>query len=171
MVGELSSSMHALVEADDLGHFETARILFEEYASQLGVNLCFQDFTAELQQLPIMYGPPSGCLVLVSSGSAAVGCGALRRLADGICEMKRLYIQREERGLNLGRRVAEYLVDKARSLGYQKMRLDTLVEMTAARNLYRSLGFREIAPYYNNPLSNTVYMELSLRSAESAAQP
>jgi ribosomal protein S18 acetylase RimI-like enzyme len=112
-----------------------------------------------------MYGPPSGRLVLVMNGTTPVGCGALRWLSAGVCEMKRLYIRSDARGASLGRRVAEHLVESARTLGYEKMRLDTLSDMAPAQSLYRSLGFREIAPYYSNPLSNSVYMELSLMPA------
>lgn len=167
---EVSSSKYVLVEAEDPHHFEMASILFREYAAQLGVDLGFQDFESELTQLPLMYGPPSGCLLIVMNDGTAVGCGAVRGLSDGICEMKRLYIRSDQRGTSLGRRVAERLVEKARALGYETMRLDTLVEMTPARSLYRSLGFREITAYYHNPLSNSVYMELSLTRVEPDAQ-
>jgi putative acetyltransferase len=157
-----SSSKHVLIEADEPHHFEMAGVLFEEYASQLGIDLCFQGFAAELKQLPQMYGPPQGRVLLVMKGTTAVGCGAIRKLSDGICEMKRLYIREAERGADLGRRVAQCLVQRARTLGYRTMRLDTLSEMTAAQSLYRSLGFCETVPYYDNPLLNVVYMELDL---------
>jgi len=158
----LNAAGYVLVEGCAPLHYEIAGVLFREYAAQLGVDLCFQDFASELNQLPVMYGKPSGCLILVMQGVRPVGCGALRKLSEGICEMKRLYIRSEARKLNLGRRVAERLVERAAALGYQAMRLDTLADMTAAQKLYRSLGFREIAAYYSNPLSNSVYMERSL---------
>jgi ribosomal protein S18 acetylase RimI-like enzyme len=158
----LRDAGYLLVEGSAPHHYETAGVLFREYAAQLGVDLCFQDFASELQQLPVMYGKPTGCLILVMHDVRAVGCGALRKLSDGVCEMKRLYIRSEARKLNLGRRVVLRLVERAAALGYAAIRLDTLVDMAAAQNLYRSLGFREIAAYYNNPLSNSVYMELSL---------
>jgi putative acetyltransferase len=167
--GEPRDSMYVLVEAEGLHQYEMGRVLFEEYASQLGIDLCFQDFPSELKQLPDMYGPPLGSLVLVMKGSTAVGCGAVRRLSDGVCEMKRLYVRTNERGANLGRHVAERLVEMARALGYEKMLLDTLVEMIPARRLYESLGFREVESYYENPLSNVVYMELDFRGCESSA--
>lgn len=162
---DINGTRYALLEADAPQHYEMAHSLFQEYAAQLGVDLCFQDFAAELKRLPAMYGPPSGCLLLVMSGATAVGCGALRRLSAGVCEMKRLYIRDTERGAGLGRRVAAHLVASARARGYEKMRLDTLAQMTAARRLYGSLGFREIAAYYDSPIANPVYMELLLRSA------
>lgn len=143
--------------------FAAARVLFQEYAAGLGVDLCFQGFEAELGRLPEMYGPPEGCLFVANAGERLVGCGALRRLAGGkICEMKRLYVRPEARGTGLGRILAESLIAKGRSLGYGIMRLDTLARMTAARELYRSLGFAEITAYYENPLPNVVYMELDL---------
>jgi putative acetyltransferase len=159
------------VVAEAPHQFETASLLFQEYAAQLGIDLCFQDFAAELKALPMMYGPPSGCLVLAMNGATPVGCGALRRLSDGVCEMKRLYIRRAARGAGLGRRLAERLVDEARILGYETMRLDTLVDMRPAQNLYRSLGFREIKAYYANPLSNSLYLELALTRAGIGSVP
>jgi putative acetyltransferase len=159
---KLKDHEYMLVEGSAHHHYEMAGVLFREYAAQLGVDLCFQDFASELKQLPVMYGKPTGCLFLVMQGDRPVGCGALRKLSDGVCEMKRLYIRSEARKLNLGRHVAERLVERAAALGYEAMRLDTLVHMAAAQKLYRSLGFREIAAYYSNPLANSVYMELSL---------
>jgi len=159
---KLKDHEYVLVEGSAPHDYAMAGVLFREYAAQLGVDLCFQDFASELKQLPVMYGAPTGCLLLVMQGGRPVGCGALRKLADGVCEMKRLYIRSEARGTSLGRRVAERLVEKAAALGYATMRLDTLAQMAPAQRLYRSLGFREIAAYYSNPLANSVYMELSL---------
>lgn len=162
---------YRLVEADTTVQFEAARFLIEEYASQvgalMGVDLTFQNLAAELNQLPDMYGPPAGCLLLASSGDAWVGCCALRRFSDGVCEMKRLYIKPQLRGANLGRQLTERLLSKARTLGYRRMVLDTLEDMIAARTLYRSLGFRETKPYYFNPIAGVSYMELNLGGAES----
>jgi GNAT superfamily N-acetyltransferase len=152
-----------LTEAVRAADFAAARVLFEEYADGLGVDLCFQGFEAELGRMPEMYGAPEGCLVLARAGDRLVGCGALRRLvAAEVCEMKRLYVRAEARGTGLGRILAENLIAKGRSLGYASMRLDTLARMSAARQLYRSLGFVEIGAYYDNPLPNVVYMELDL---------
>jgi GNAT superfamily N-acetyltransferase len=154
-----------------LGHaatpedFAVARVLFQEYAAQLGIDLCFQGFDAELGQLASMYAPPAGILILARRAGQPIGCGAVRPLSAGICEMKRLFLRPEARGTGLGRALAERLVLEARRLGYARMVLDTLVDMRAARGLYGSLGFRETAPYYDNPLAGAVYLELDLRAS------
>jgi putative acetyltransferase len=161
---------YRLVEASSVAQFAAARALIEDYAAQIsammGVSLAFQNFEVELNQLPDMYGPPSGCLLLARGDDEWAGCGALRRFADGVCEMKRLYVKPSVRGANLGRQLTESLVAKARTLGYRRMVLDTLEDMIAARTLYRSLGFLETEPYYFNPLPGVSYMELDLGTAE-----
>jgi putative acetyltransferase len=161
---------YRLLEAVTTAQFEAARSLIEEYAAQLGasmgVDLSFQHFAAELIRLPDMYGAPSGCLLLASREDEWVGCCALRRFSDDVCEMKRLYVKPGVRGANLGRQLTERLVIKARALGYRRMVLDTLENMIAAQTLYRSLGFREIEPYYFNPIAGVSYMELDLETSE-----
>jgi len=152
-----------LTEAARPDDFAAARVLFREYATELGVDLCFQGFEAELDQLADLYSSPAGCLLIARADERAVACGALRRFSDGVCEMKSLYVRAEARGTGLGRILAERLTAKGRALGYARMRLDTLARLTAARELYRSMGFAEIAPYYDNPLPGVVYMELDLR--------
>ena len=143
--------------------FALARGLFEEYAARLGVDLCFQGFGAELTALDTMYAPPTGCLLLAWRGDVAVGCAGVRKLSGELCEMKRLYLRDDLRGLGIGRKLAERLLAQARALGYGRMVLDTLEGMSEARGLYASLGFRECAPYYDNPLAGVVYMELDLK--------
>ncbi|RPH34912.1 GNAT family N-acetyltransferase [bacterium] len=138
------------------------RELFEEYERSLGFDLCFQDFSRELAGLPGAYAPPDGWLLLVTSGHAPVGCAGIRKIGHGICELKRMYVRPGFRGLKLGRRLALLLIAEARRIGYQKMRLDTIGTMVEAIGLYRSLGFRTIEPYYNNPVAGALYMELDL---------
>jgi putative acetyltransferase len=163
---------YRLLEAETIPHFAAARALIEEYAARIaasGVDLGFQNFAAELDQLPSMYGPPSGRLLLASRDDEWVGCCALRRFSDGVCEMKRLYIKPSARGARLGRQLIERLLIAARALGYRRMVLDTLEDMTAARSLYQLLGFRETKPYYFNPMAGVSYMELDLETAQFSA--
>lgn len=162
---------YRIEEAATAAQFDAARSLIEEYAAQigasLGVDLGFQNFSAELNQLRGMYGPPSGCLLLAGRDVEWVGCCALRRFTGEVAEMKRLYVKPTARGADLGRRLTERLVAKARALGYRRMVLDTLQGMVAAQTLYRSVGFRETDPYYFNPMSGVAYMELDLGTIKS----
>jgi putative acetyltransferase len=160
---------YQLIEADSTARYEAARALIEEYAAQIGkmgVNLCFQNLSEELDRLAFMYGPPTGCLLLATHDEEWVGCGALRRFSVEVCEMKRLYVKSSARGARLGRVLAEHLVARARTLGYRRIVLDTLKDMIEAQNLYRSLGFRQIAPYYSNPLTGVSFMELDLGTVQ-----
>jgi len=143
----------------DLGH---VRELFLEYAASLDFDLCFQGFDGELAALPGAYGPPGGRLFLVSVDGRLAGGVGLRPLEADIAEMKRLYVRPEFQGLGLGRRLGEATIEAARGIGYRHMRLDTIANMCAAQALYRSLGFVEIPPYYDNPIEGTVYFELKL---------
>src|SRR5262249_52799961 len=121
------------------GDIESARALFREYEASIGVDLCFQNFEAELAGLPGAYAPPAGCLLIARQGQETAGCVALRPLAEGICEMKRLYLREKFRGQGLGRLLAERILAEGRRLGYSRMRLDTLPSMGRAIPLYRSL--------------------------------
>ncbi|MGE5170431.1 MAG: GNAT family N-acetyltransferase [Rudaea sp.] len=140
-----------------------ARALFEEYAAALGVDLCFQNFAQELAGLPGDYAPPRGCLLLAEREAEHLGCVALRPLTDDTGEVKRLYVRPKARGLGVGRALAEAVIERARAIGYRELKLDTLATMHEAQALYASLGFRECAPYYRNPLRGTVYMALEMQ--------
>jgi putative acetyltransferase len=140
-----------------------AKALFLEYAQSLGFSLCFQGFDEELAGLPGRYAPPSGSLFLARVGGDLAGCIALRALeADGVCEMKRLYVRDKFRGLGLGRGLAEHVIGEARRMGYSKMRLDTLPTMVRAIPMYRKLGFVEIEPYTVNPVEGALFLEKTL---------
>jgi ribosomal protein S18 acetylase RimI-like enzyme len=152
----------AIIEAKTDSEFSQARILFQEYATELGVDLCFQNFEHELKNIAVVYGSPAGCLLLAHAAGTIIGCVGFRPFNNGSCEMKRLYVRPSARGTKIGRGLTEELVRRARLVGYRKMLLDTLKSLEAAHSLYRSLGFREVQPYYANPLDGIVYMELDL---------
>ncbi len=150
------------VHAETRVHSALIRELFREYEKHLGVDLCFQNFEKELAGLPGKYGPPHGCLLLAMEETDAAGCMAARPLEAHICEMKRLYVRPSYRGLGLGRLLIREIIEEAHGFGYSRMRLDTLTRLKPANSLYEALGFKQIAPYYSNPLPGVVYWELKL---------
>ena len=142
--------------------------LLRAYEAGIGVSLCFQGFETELAALPGKYAPPDGALVMArNEAGALVGTVALRGLdrAQGICEMKRLYVAPAGRGQGLGRKLAEGVIAEARLLGYRAMRLDTLPTMREAQRLYEVLGFFEIANYNGNPIAGTRFLEKDLTAS------
>lgn len=142
-----------------------ARALFLEYGESLDFDLCFQDFDTELAELPGAYAPPRGAILLARVANEPAGVVALRPLGDDACEMKRLYVKPDHRGLALGRRLAEAILAAGARAGYRVMRLDTIgATMKPARGLYEDLGFREIPPYYENPIPSATYFELDLNA-------
>jgi putative acetyltransferase len=151
-----------LIAASSPDHWAAARRLIEAYAAALDVDLCFQGFDDELRELSHRYGPPDGALLLAESGSGYVGCVALHRWSDHACEMKRLYVAPDGRGLGLGRRLTEAIIGEARRIGYSRMLLDTLPSMREAQELYRSLGFVPVSAYRPNPVGGSLFLELTL---------
>ena len=155
-----------IVEVNTELEINQARALFREYERWLDVRLCFQNFKQELAELPGAYAPPDGRLLLACESDQFAGCVAFRKLSEGVCEMKRLFVRPEFQGKRLGKTLLQSIIDEARSIGYERMRLDTLPDkMDRAIKLYRSVGFREIAPYSHNPIGGALYMELELRPA------
>jgi len=149
------------VETED--HIASARELFREYEEWFGLDLCFQGFEAELASLPGKYAMPDGRLYLAYSDDKLAGCIALRRLEEGVCEMKRLFVRDDFRGQRIGVQLIERVIADAREIGYSAMRLDTYPpKMGKAVSLYEGHGFRRIEPYYENPHSDVLFMELTL---------
>ena len=142
------------------------RQIFTEYATQLGIDLCFQNFNAELADLPGEYSEPRGALLLALVDGEIAGCCGLRALDSvdypNAAEMKRLYVRKAFRRFGLGRQLAEAMLDMARMAGYQSVLLDTLDDMESARALYAELGFEDIPPYYHNPVAGAHYLKVDL---------
>ena len=143
----------------DIGHVHS---LFQEYEIYLGIDLCFQNFEEELKNLPGNYAPPQGCLIIAKHGDDIAGCVTLRKTDEDICEMKRLSVRPQYHSLGIGRTLTEAIIAEVRKIGYKIMRLDTIPSMRRARALYTSLGFKEIAPYYQSPIPGTTYLEIKL---------
>ncbi|MEO8346392.1 MAG: GNAT family N-acetyltransferase [Betaproteobacteria bacterium] len=159
-------AIRAAASASDVAQVRT---LFVEYAATLSIDLRYQGFAEELATLPGAYAAPRGMLLLAGPADAAIGCVALRPLVGTrlnehatLAEIKRLYVRPEARGTGLGRRLMESVVTGARAIGYRELKLDTLEQMREAQLLYGKFGFRECAPYYDSPITGTVYMSLTL---------
>jgi len=152
---------------------DATREILREYAANLQIDLCFQNFEDELATLPGEYAPPGGLLLLALVDGAVAACGAFRGLTDvdyaNACEMKRLYVRRAFRRFGLGRALAQSLMATAFEAGYSVMLLDTLDDMEAARELYASLGFEDIPPYYFNPIPGAHYLKAELDEPLSRA--
>ena len=155
----------SVVEVESGGELDEARTMFQEYAESLGSDPCLQDFAEELATLPGRYARPKGRLLLAMVEDKVAGCAALRSLDVETGEMKRVYVRPAFRGLGLGRMLAESILHESRAAGYRRVRLDTLRSMVGAQQLYRELGFREIAPYGDNPVAGAVCLELELDRA------
>jgi putative acetyltransferase len=154
--------MIEIIPATTPSHIQAIRDLFREYEQVLQVDLCFQGFEGELAGLPGKYDPPQGCLLLAFANDQPAGCVAMRPLAQGVCEMKRLYVRPAFAGQGLGKKLALTVIERAVAAGYARMRLDTLEKLRPALGLYAGLGFRKCPAYYDNPLPGVVYLERDL---------
>ena len=159
----MTESNCQIIEVADAAELAEAAALFSEYANSLPFELDFQDFEAELAGLPGKYQAPEGCILLAQVKSKTAGCVALRQIAPGICEMKRLYVRPAFRSLGLGRFLVTGLIVKARTAGYAKMRLDTVASMQGAIALYEKFRFVPTTAYCENPFDDAVFMELDLQ--------
>src|SRR5574338_406392 len=152
------------LSAGDAEALDQLRQFFRNYAGWLGVDLSFQNFGAEMESLPGVYAPPAGRLFLAEVDGRAAGCVGIRPFSEGVCEMKRLYVEPQMRGLGVGRELALAAIKTARTLGYRKIMLDTLPAMRIAVKLYRELGFTEAPAYYPTPVEGTVFLALDLEN-------
>ncbi|TYT75333.1 bifunctional GNAT family N-acetyltransferase/class I SAM-dependent methyltransferase [Desulfobotulus mexicanus] len=146
-------------EAERPEQYDAGAGLFKEYAVFLGFDLEFQGFTDELENLPSMYGPPNGFLLLAKMEETYVGCVALRPIAPGMGEMKRMYVLKPYQGKGIGKALTEAFLTRAASLAYQAVRLDSVARLGSALRLYKDCGFKEIEPYCFNPYPDVVFME------------
>ena len=154
--------MATVIQAGTPEEIAQVRELFREYGTIPDFCACFTGFEEEVQSLPGMYAPPEGRLLLDYVDGDAAGCVGLRKMAPGVCEIRRLYVRPQFRGKRLGRELAEAIIAQAREAGYRTARLGTLPVMKEAIALYQSLGFAQVAPYKANALDGALYMELSL---------
>jgi len=150
--------MPRLTQAHSASEIEIVRALLRKYQQELGVDLGFQGFAAELDALPGSYAPPSGRLLLAVHEATPMGCVALQRIDTARAEMKRLYVSPHARGLGIGRRLVVQVLAEAQAIGYTEVVLDTLPDMTEAQRLYEQLGFRDVEPYRTNPIAGTRYL-------------
>ena len=157
----MSMSLRAL-SASDTTELEHVRQFFRNYAAWLGVDLSFQGFADELANLPGAYGEADGRLFFAEIDGRPAGCVGIRRFSEGVCEMKRLYVDPDARGRGLGRQLALQAIKAAQALGYRRILLDTLPMMRIAVKLYRELGFTEAPAYYPTPIEGTIFLTLDL---------
>ncbi|AWV98421.1 GNAT family N-acetyltransferase [Arcticibacterium luteifluviistationis] len=142
---------------------EIVRTLFKEYALELNVDLCFQSFDEELENLPGVYAEPIGCiLVLENTKSELQGVVGLKKLEDGVCEMKRLYVAPDARKDGNGRKMAIALLEEAKAKNYKIMKLDTIERLVPAVKLYEKLGFVKTEAYNYNPDGTVLYFQKEL---------
>lgn len=154
--------MALILEANTRNQISSAEELIREYAASLGIDLSYENFELEMAEFPGAYARPEGRVLIAVEGGIAVGVVGLRKLSSEICEMKRMYVRPGFRQRGIGRMLAKKAIEKARDIGYDRVRLDTLSRLKEAVSLYRSLGFKEIGPYRVNPQKDVVYMELDL---------
>lgn len=155
-------SLELIVDPDTSADLNAVAALFRDYAQWLKADIRLYDFEDEMKAFPAPYIPPRGALMLLKLDGAAIGAVGVRPLADGVCEMKRMFVRDAARGQGAGRRLAESAIAWAQKAGYAKMRLDTLPTLNVARNLYASLGFRPCAPYNVNPAGKVLFFEKEL---------
>jgi putative acetyltransferase len=151
-----------IIIASSLDEYMAARDLVSAYQRWLGMDLEFQGFTSELENLPMMYGPPGGAMLLAQEDGVWVGCVGLRRCSDGNAEMKRMFVRPDYQGRGIGWALTRQIITVARQMQYPAIRLDTVPRLDRAIRLYERVGFILIPPYRHNPDPDAVFMELKL---------
>ncbi|MBI2307074.1 MAG: carbonate dehydratase [Rhodocyclales bacterium] len=157
----MTVTLRTISDANDPA-LDAVRQFFRNYAGWLGVDLSFQGFAEEMASLPGCYAPPRGRLWCAELDGKPVGCVGIRPFSEGVCEMKRLYVEPEARGHGAGHALALAGIRAAKDLGYKRIMLDTLPAMRMAVKLYRELGFKEAPAYYNTPIEGTIFLSLDL---------
>jgi carbonic anhydrase len=148
--------------ADDAAALECVRQFFRNYVAWLGVDLSFQRFDEEMASLPGAYSAPQGRLFFAENDGRPAGCVGVRLFSEGVCELKRLYVEPRERGFGIGLALTLAAIKAGKALGYRRMLLDTLPAMRIAVKLYRELGFRDVPAYYQTPIEGTIFLALDL---------
>ena len=160
------ANLEPKVELVDLSVFperlEEVRSLILEYADSLCMDLCFQNFDKEMEVFPGDYSPPDGALLMVLEQDTPIGCVAIRKIDQDVCEMKRLYVRPNYRGKGFGKMLAQSAIERGRKIGYKRTRLDTLPSMKAAISMYTRIGFKPIEAYRYKPASQALFFELQL---------
>jgi GNAT superfamily N-acetyltransferase len=171
-----------LVPVETAQQRETARVLLVEYLrwvgeiarSSYGLSFDIEAMARSDIEDRSKFYPPTGRFYLVRHDDRDIGVGGLKRLAQGVGEIQRMYIQPHVRGIGAGRALVERLLRDARELGYVKVRLESLRALAPAHTLYRSVGFVEVEPYADNSMNayqdratleayrrSAIFMELS----------
>lgn len=151
-----------MVVVDGKDYLAEVRELIVEYAERLGRDLSFQNLDEELADPAKKYTAPEGELLVAVEDGRVLGMVAYHRHTEDRCEMKRLYVRPEARGMHLGEQLAEAIIAHAAAAGYREMVLDTIEPLQPAIALYRKLGFEECGPYYHNPFDDVIYMRKEL---------
>ena len=152
-----------VVEPQSQEQIEESAMLFREYALGLDFDLSFQHFYDEMRTFPKQYSKPTGSILLAYEDHNPAGCVGLRKLDEGVCEMKRLYVRKKFRGKGIGRALVAKVIEMSGKLGYERMRLDTVPSMHEAIALYESFGFKRIPKYRENPIAGALFFELQLK--------
>lgn len=165
--------MLRIFEAKTEKELAVVRELFEEYAYFLKTDIYqkidsrfreqhWQELEEDTKYLPGDYGAPKGCILLAEYQGQAAGCVAIKELDVEICKMKRLYVRPQFRNLGIGKGLSKAIIEHGEKLGYHCMRLHTSQLLDAAMELYKALGFKEIAPYQQSLTETSVFLELKL---------